>query len=94
MLGNNLENHSLTEAFTQTFDGQHPCCLCQAITAGKKSEKSEATAASTQKLEYPPLVTVLALIPPPPCSALSRTKIFAPAFFSKPLLPPPRRLFA
>jgi hypothetical protein len=93
MLGNNLENHSFTEAFTQTFDGQHPCCLCKVIAAGEKSEKSDATATSAQKLEYPPLVAALVLIPPPSCSALSRTKIFAPAFFARPLLPPPRRFF-
>ena len=94
MLGNNLENHSFGDAVTQTFDGQHPCCLCKMIAAGKKSEKSDAATTSVQKLEYPPLAAGLILLPPPPATALSRAKIFAPSFFSKPLLPPPRRLFA
>jgi len=39
MLADNLRSGSLHDAVTRTFDGQHPCCLCKAIAAGKQSEK-------------------------------------------------------
>jgi len=44
MLAGNLRLGSFSQAVTHTFDGQHPCSLCKAIAAGKKSEgKSELT---------------------------------------------------
>ena len=41
MLADNLRTQSLAEAVTHTFDGRHPCCLCNAIAAGRKSEKKK-----------------------------------------------------
>jgi hypothetical protein len=93
MLGNNLENHSFAEAVTHTFDGQHPCCLCKMIAAGKKSEKDNTVLPQSQKLEYTAAAETIVLIPPPPSSALSLARTFAGSFFSKPLLPPPRHFF-
>jgi hypothetical protein len=93
MLGNNLENHSFAEAVTQTFDGQHPCCLCKMIAAGKSSEKKSAAVTQTQKLEYPPSAEKMLLVPPPPFSALSLAKISARSHSTEPLLQPPRSLF-
>ena len=53
MLADNLRTQSLTEAVTHTFDGKHPCCLCKAIAAGKKSEqKKEFTAPNCKNLNF------------------------------------------
>jgi hypothetical protein len=93
MLGNNLESHSFGEAVTQTFDGQHPCCLCKMIAAGKNSEKNNTVLPQTQKLEYTTAAEKIALIAPLPASALSIAHISARSFSSKPLLPPPRGCF-
>jgi hypothetical protein len=52
MLVANLRTTPVAQAVTNTFDGQHPCPLCKAIAAGKKSEtKSELTIPS-MKLEF------------------------------------------
>jgi hypothetical protein len=54
MLANDLRTQSMIEAMTHTFDGKHPCCLCKAIAAGRKSEKKSEAVSPTFKLEFPP----------------------------------------
>ena len=39
MLMANVRHVPLSEAVAKTFDGAHPCTLCQAVASGKKSEK-------------------------------------------------------
>ena len=56
MLAANLSSQqSLTEAVSQTFDGEHPCPLCKAIAAGKKSGKKSEAIAPVLKMEFPPV---------------------------------------
>jgi hypothetical protein len=93
MLANNLHGESFSEAVAKTFDGRHPCCLCKAIAAGKKSEKKSEATAPALKLEYPPLAGKFILVPPPPFEWLPQSDSFAESFSSKPPPPPPRRLF-
>ena len=93
MLAGNLRTHSVTEAVASTFDGKHPCCLCKAIAAGKKSEKKSAATAPALKLEYPPLAGKIILIPPSQFDLLPQTDSFAESLSSKPPLPPPRGFF-
>jgi len=38
MLAHNLRSLPVREAVTRTFDGKHPCVLCKAVAAGKKTE--------------------------------------------------------
>jgi hypothetical protein len=64
MLADNLRTQSLTEAVTHTFDGNHPCCLCKAIAAGRKSEQKKEFTAPLQKLEFPPVKENFVLIAP------------------------------
>ena len=53
MIAANLSTESFSDAVKNTFDGQHPCSLCQAVSTGKKSEqKSEAPAPELKKFEY------------------------------------------
>jgi len=43
---------SLTEALVKTFDGKHPCALCQEIARGKQSEKKSAPVPAGKRLEF------------------------------------------
>ena len=91
MLAANLASQqSLTEAVTQTFDGDHPCPLCKAIAAGKKSEKTSEAIAPVLKMEFPPVAERFVLIAPKLFPVFSPANTFADSIFSKPPVPPPR----
>ena len=94
MLANNLCEQSFTEAVSRTFDGEHPCPLCKAIAAGKKSEKKSEAIAPTFKMEFPPVAEKFALISPKPLSIFSPSEFFADSSSLKPAVPPPRSFFA
>lgn len=36
-----IEKGSVVEGLSDTFDGAHPCPLCQAVSAGQKEEKKQ-----------------------------------------------------
>jgi hypothetical protein len=93
MLANNLQSGSFHQAVTKTFDGNHPCCLCKAIAAAKKSEKKSEAVSPTLKMEFPPAAANFTLISPEPISAFSLAEVSAAASFQKPPLPPPRGFF-
>lgn len=94
MLATNLRTLSVSEAVCDTFDGKHPCCMCKAIAAGKKSEKKSEATSPISKLEFPPLAKEFVLVSTKLEAAFSRTNQFADSFFLKPPLPPPRGFFA
>jgi hypothetical protein len=94
MLAENLCHDSVAESVSKTFDGEHPCCLCKAIAAAKKSEKKSEAVSPTLKIEFLPAPENFTLIAPEPVSAFSLVGFFAGSFFSKPPLPPPRNCFA
>jgi hypothetical protein len=94
MLADNLRTHSLTEAVTCTFDGRHPCCLCKAIAAGKKSEKKNEFTLQTQKLEFPPSPENFVFVAPSQFELLPLANAFAEGLTFQPPTPPPRNLFA
>jgi len=92
MLADNLRTHSVTEAVTHTFDGQHPCCLCKAIAAGKKSEKKTEFTLPTQKFECPPSPEDFTLVAPSQFQLLPQPDTFAVSLTFQPPVPPPRGL--
>jgi len=92
MLADNLGRHSLTEAVARTFDGRHPCCLCKAVAAGKKSGQTTGLALSSQKFEYPPAVDALILVAPAQLLLVPRADAFGESLTHRPLTPPPRSL--
>ncbi len=94
MLANNLRTQTVSEAISNTFNGEYPCCLCKAIAAAKKAEKNSDVVAPVLKMEFPPVTGGITLYAPGQFEALSAPDFFATAFFSKPPLPPPRCLFA
>jgi len=91
MLAANLVNQqSLTEAVSQTFDGEHPCPLCKAIAAGKKSEKKSEALTLKLKIEYPPAADKFVLVAPRMFKTFQADNLFADCLTGKPPLPPPR----
>jgi len=94
MLADNLRTQSLTEAVTHTFDGKHPCCLCKAIAAGRKSGQKKVFAAPVQKLEFTPIKENSVLIAPSRFQLLPPANTFAEPLIQKPPTPPPRGIFA
>jgi hypothetical protein len=50
MLMNYSERASFSVAVEKTFDGQHPCGLCQQIEKGKKSEQKQDVKVEIAKL--------------------------------------------
>ena len=90
MLANNLQDESFSEAVSKTFDGEHPCCLCKAIAAGKKSEKKSEAVSPAMKMEFPPARENFALAAPAAFQFLPLENFFAKSRLQKPLLPPPR----
>lgn len=93
MLAKNLRTQSFSQAVSETFDGDHPCCLCKAIAAAKKAQKQSEATAPVLKMEYTPLVGKMVLLPPTQFEWLSEPDFFANSSFLKPPLPPPRRYF-
>jgi len=53
MLAENLRTNSLPEAVERTFDGRHPCTICQQIAKSKQSEKKSEFTFKLSKLEFP-----------------------------------------
>jgi hypothetical protein len=92
MFASNLRGQGITEAVTRTFDGKHPCCLCKAIAAAKKSEKKSEAVSPGLKLEFPPLVEETVLVPPAQFEMIRPQNIFADSLSLKPPVPPPRSL--
>jgi hypothetical protein len=92
MLASNLRCECFSDAVCQTFDGKHPCCLCKAIAAAKKSQKKSEAAGPVLKMEFPMAAGQLVLIPPVPSEGTPSINAFAKSLSSEPPLPPPRSL--
>jgi hypothetical protein len=90
MLTNNLRTQSVSEAMANTFDGEHPCPLCKAIAAAKKSGKKSEAVSPVLKMEFPLVTESLFLNPPAQFEELAEPDFFAKLLPSKPPLPPPR----
>jgi len=94
MLADNLHTNSFHDAVTMTFDGRHPCPICQAIAAEKKSEKKSEAVSPAPKLEFPPVNDNFVLVAPSRFELLPLENFSAPSLSQKPLLQPPRGFFA
>jgi len=74
---------SVTEAFSKTFDGNHPCGLCKKITKAKEGEKKSPLVIVPSKKEGPFLaVSTIRLLSPdfrsfafPRASALTTAEV-------------------
>ena len=91
MLATNLRTGSFEEAVAKTFDGQHPCKLCDVVSAGKKSEKRTEFPTLAKKLEFISARPVFVFVPPQDFRLLPELEIFFRQSSSQPPVPPPRR---
>jgi hypothetical protein len=94
MLAANLSCENFSTAISNTFDGQHPCCLCKTIAAGKKSENKSDLNLNKTKLEYPPMARNFRPFAPVSFNLVATENFPAELVFSKPPLPPPRNFLA
>jgi hypothetical protein len=92
MLADNLRQGSVCHALARTFDGNHPCCLCKAIAAGKKSDKKKDPRLQFKKLECPPAQFYAALTAPFRVELAPWTRVFPKSPARRPPSPPPRSL--
>jgi hypothetical protein len=81
---------SVSEAIVKTFDGQHPCNLCKAIDAGKKSETKSELSLKLPKLEFPPHEAFCAWLAPVVFSPFPPFQNAPSAARAEPQTPPPR----
>lgn len=63
MLTDNLRTSSITEAVSNTFDGEHPCAMCKAIKQGRAEEKQQdkQQVKTGLKIEFGPVWQAAAL---------------------------------
>jgi hypothetical protein len=46
------QNDSISKALSKTFDGKHPCKLCQLVKKGKTTEQESDSQPGLQKLDF------------------------------------------
>ena len=81
---------SLTQALVKTFDGKHPCSLCNQIAQAQKSQKKSDRHFEVKKLEFISAGHVIAFASPTRFQVQSVGDSSAPQFSETPLVPPPR----
>jgi hypothetical protein len=94
MFASHLRSGSLSQAVDNTFDGRHPCCLCKAIAAAKKSQKNSEAVSLLLKMEFPPVAQAVTLIPPAEFELIRPQNFFARSISLRPPIPPPKHFFA
>ena len=88
---------SLAVAVEQTFDGQHPCALCQAIALAKSGEHKQSPATPGLSKDAPAKAILADVLPCPAYRApveaeRPRAGSFSgPSRNERPPTPPPRR---
>ena len=92
MLAANLSGENFSAAVSKTFDGAHPCCLCKAIAAGKKSERKNEINLPSHKLEFLASSEKIVLLSPS-VTFLPLKNFHADSILQKPPVPPPRDRF-
>ncbi|MBN8247379.1 MAG: hypothetical protein J0L84_08040 [Verrucomicrobia bacterium] len=82
---------SFGDALVTTFDGQHPCKLCQVVQAGQTADDTAGALVHGLKLEGFAAVSLVIPGEPPGGQDLGGTFLRVPAERSQPPpLPPPR----
>jgi hypothetical protein len=92
MLAENLNCGSVSQAVSRTFDGKHPCPLCKAIAAGKKSEKKKDSTLQLQRFEFPLATENPVMLAPSQFESPPPRVAFPKVQFQRPPVPPPRGL--
>jgi hypothetical protein len=88
------KQQSLRVAIAQTFDGDHPCSLCHAVSNGKNSEKKSDLQVPTFKIDLICFTRAVRLLPPYVPFEYATVKFFSSERRQPPLVPPPRSLLS
>ncbi len=90
-----LHEGSVTEGLSKTFDGRHPCALCDVVTKGKQSEKKDPVeSASKVKLTlFSQTHMIFAVVPSGHHFAPAENEAALRRLISPPV-PPPRGIAA
>jgi len=86
-----LKTGSITVGLSETFDGEHPCPLCKAVSKAKQGEKKNAKFETVKKIELFANSNCAIVFPSPPSTELPRAgnEAAAPRYTAPPV-PPPR----
>lgn len=68
MFAVNSREGSLSSALEKTFDGKHPCPLCEAVESGRDQERNDVLVDSSNKVNA--VLFVESTLPPVPSSDL------------------------
>ena len=90
MAVNYSQDGTVSEALAKTFDGRHPCALCKAIAAGKKSEKKSEFPVPGKKFEFSYSATVFVFSAPTHFWKAAGFEVGADSLSHAPPVPPPR----
>jgi len=91
MVMNYSQETSFRVALLKTFDGQHPCRLCQMVKAGKASEpKRPCSVPSSPKFELVCLTGLVWIAPHLPSEKIASLPFSFSRRAEPPPLPPPR----
>ncbi len=88
----NVQTASLKNALVKTFDGRHPCEMCEGIQKAKRTEKKQEAQQISLKMEFLCEFGDLLLFYPPDflrCGLMDFTRVVRE---NAPLVPPPRSL--
>jgi hypothetical protein len=94
MLLDHSKQQPLGVAISQTFDGNHPCSLCHAVSAGKHSEKKSDVQSSTLKIDIICSIQAVRLLPPFVRLDYATKSLSFSESNQSPLVPPPRSLLS
>lgn len=91
MLVERSQHAPFAVALQTTFDGQHPCKLCQIVHEGQQAEKKSDQQFKVQKLETGSWERMgFQVVPPPPGAGAEAPVTILSARTKTPPLPPPR----
>ena len=95
MLADYAKADTLSVAVAKTFDGKHPCDMCQSISNSKKTEEKPATLKSDKKIESLAGASQVVLQGSLPFSVwICRDVLMGAGRTDAPPVPPPRLLGA
>ena len=94
MLADNLRAMPFSEAMNRTFDGKHPCNICQQVAEGRKTEKKSEFPTWARKLEFLSERPSFVFSAPQDFRLLPVFDDSARALALEPPVPPPRFLAA
>jgi hypothetical protein len=77
-------------AIAKTFDGEHPCCICEQIARDKKADKKADVKTDINKLDFRYAATAYNFHPPSFYWETFPRNDIAPFLNQVPPLPPPR----